>query len=163
MASDPPQLDFNDILLNIEAQLNSQTANGTLNAAVAAPADAARVVSRSLSPEPPDEQELLAMRLRALSIRDAKGKEREDSTGNELIDMVLRLTGAVPARTQIMEQAAVISRLTVQRDIIFKRIEDERERWQAEKDSLQRVCEALILQANASHNGYKDQVSGPCL
>ncbi|OCB87197.1 hypothetical protein A7U60_g5713 [Sanghuangporus baumii] len=157
MASDPPQLDLNDILLNIDGSLSSQPGNGPLDASVAAVTDASEVL-RSMSPEPPDEQELLAMRLRALSIRDSKGKEREDSPGNELIEMVLRLTAAVPARAQLLEQAAVIRRLSVQLDFLLTRMNDDRARWEAEKNCMQRVCEALILQANfASHNVYKDQ------
>ncbi|KAL5527928.1 hypothetical protein ACEPAG_6729 [Sanghuangporus baumii] len=157
MASDPPQLDLNDILLNIDGSLSSQPTNGPLGASVAATAGTGEV-SRNMSPEPPDEQELLAMRLRALSIRDSKGKEREDSPGNELIEMVLRLTAAVPARAQILEQAAVIRRLSIQLDFLLMRMDDDRARWEAEKDCMQRVCEALILQSNfASHNVYKDQ------
>ncbi|KAL5487502.1 hypothetical protein ACEPAI_5610 [Sanghuangporus weigelae] len=157
MASDPPQLDLNDLLLNIDSSLSSQPANGPLDASVAAVTGTGEV-SRSMSPEPPDEQELFAMRLRALSIRDSKGKEREDSPGNELIEMVLRLTAAVPARAQILEQAAVIRRLSVQLDFLLTRMNDDRARWEAEKNCMQRVCEALILQANfASHNVYKDQ------
>ncbi|KAL5507719.1 hypothetical protein ACEPAH_5337 [Sanghuangporus vaninii] len=157
MASDPPQLDLNDILLNIDSSLSSQPADGPLNASVAAVTGAGEV-SRSMSPEPPDEQELLAMRLRALSIRDSKGKEREDSPGNELIEMVLRLTAAVPARAQLLEQATVIRRLSVQLDFLLTRFSDDRARWEAEKNCMQRVCEALILQANfASHNVYRDQ------
>ena len=116
--------------------------------------------SRSTTPVPPDEHELLAMRTRALSLRGGKGKEREDSLISELADMVLRLTDSLPARSQLDDQAATIRRLSLQQDFLLKRMEDECASWDAERESTRRICEALIAQANiASHNLYKEQVS----
>lgn len=116
--------------------------------------------SRSTTPVTPDEHELIAMRARALAIRDGKGKGRESALDNELVDMVLRLTALLPARGQLLDQAATIRRLSLQQDVLLQRMDDEYARWEAEREGMRRICEALIAQANiASHNLYKEQVS----
>ncbi|THH08232.1 hypothetical protein EW145_g2853 [Phellinidium pouzarii] len=144
-------LDLPDLLFPIDSSPVSVSAQDC---------DNPQLKSRSPTPGPLDEQEMLAMRTKALNIRSirAKGKGKEDSREHELVDMVLRLTAALPSRSQILDQAATISRLSTQQDFLINRMGEERERWEAERVSMYRVSEALMTQANmASHNVYKDQ------
>lgn len=50
--------------------------------------------------------------------------------------------------TQLNRQADAISWLTAQRDFLLKQAEDERERWESEKDGWARMAEALIGRRN---------------
>lgn len=50
--------------------------------------------------------------------------------------------------TQLNRQADAISWLTAQRDFLLKQAEDERERWESEKDGWARMAEALLAKRN---------------
>lgn len=50
--------------------------------------------------------------------------------------------------TQLNRQADAISWLTSQRDFLIEQAEDERERWESEKDGWARMAEALIARRN---------------
>lgn len=69
---------------------------------------------------------------------------------NILIEpQVLRLTGSTLLDpTQLTRQADAISWLTSQRDFLLKQAEEERERWESEKDGWARMAEALISRRN---------------
>ena len=123
--------------------------------------------SQSASPVPPDEQEVQAIRARALTFKgdllSRKGKDRADPEGMDIVDMVLRLTATAPARTQVFDQASTIRRLAQQQEILIRRLEEGSARVNSEQESLQRVSEALVAQANlASRGWYKDIVRACC-
>ena len=122
--------------------------------------------SDSLSVEMED---IERMRLRALEIQRLRkkeidlapspmdGKDRE----TELAGMVLRLANSLqPARDQLLAQAEIISRLSQQLQHLLARSAEERESWEAEKESWGRTAETLLSQA-AKHgpNIYKEYVS----
>ncbi|KAH8106456.1 hypothetical protein DFH11DRAFT_1518230 [Phellopilus nigrolimitatus] len=159
MASDTTLLTLDDILLPLDPTL--EPAPPPLTPSAPQPiSDNTPPKSPSPTPEPLDEQEMFDMRTKALELRDAfaKGKGKEDAREYELVDMVLRLTATLPTRSQIIEQAMTILRLSQQQDFLVKRMIDERDMWDAERDSIYRVSEALMAQANmASANTYKEQ------
>ncbi|KAF8165937.1 hypothetical protein B0H34DRAFT_691041, partial [Crassisporium funariophilum] len=118
------------------------------------------------SPEPPTQEDMLAMRRRVHSmglfpdgnqdgpdgsaafyrqtyVSDANSREKE------LVDMILRLTYPLHADpSQLERQAETISALTSQRDFLMKQIEEERYRWRAERDGWDRMAEALLSRRN---------------
>lgn len=61
---------------------------------------------------------------------------------------VLRLTDDAtrPDPSQLVVQAETISRLSEQRDFLIEQAEDQRSRWQSERDGWERMAEALIAQ-----------------
>ncbi|KAJ3967551.1 hypothetical protein EV361DRAFT_807068, partial [Lentinula raphanica] len=68
---------------------------------------------------------------------------------------VLRLTeSSRPTSGQIASQAATIVDLSTQRDYLIQQIEEERARWQSEREGWDRASEALLTQRNS-----KDQHS----
>ncbi|TFY83974.1 hypothetical protein EWM64_g35 [Hericium alpestre] len=98
----------------------------------------------SHSPEPLDAAQVEAMRKRAVEL-SLQGKMSMSAKEKELAIMVLRLTScSVPDVSQILAQADTISDLTRQRDFLYKEIEEERARWEAEKQGFERIAEALI-------------------
>lgn len=115
---------------------------------------------RSPTPEPLEEQDLVAMRVRALAIKESpgngKGKGREDTVEQELLQMVLALTAAPTAQSQLLDQATTISRLLKQQDFLINRMGNDRALWETEKESMQRVAEALLTQVNAGHSYVSD-------
>lgn len=48
--------------------------------------------------------------------------------------------------TQLHRQAETIANLTAQRDYIVREMEEERERWRAEREVWDRTAEALLSQ-----------------
>jgi hypothetical protein len=61
--------------------------------------------------------------------------------------------------TQLVRQAETIAGLATQRDFLVAQAEEERERWESEKDGWARMAEALIAQRNRTgHNAAKDAV-----
>lgn len=110
----------------------------------------------------PNEQEMQTIRARALEIRNylvsGKGKGRADGIEMELVDMVLRLTAARPARTQVLGQADTVRILMQQQEMLITRLRDEENRAEAEKESLQRISEALVAQANLAFHGWYNDV-----
>lgn len=110
----------------------------------------AEVVARSRSPsESPDvvgQEEMEDMRSRALAIKEST------TTGDvekELVDMILRLTSTgIPLKDQVLEQADTISNMSRQREFILERTEEEKGRWNAERESWSRIADAVMTQAN---------------
>ncbi|KAJ7481638.1 hypothetical protein FB451DRAFT_974315, partial [Mycena latifolia] len=98
------------------------------------------------------DHEIAQMRAKALQMGfgseasiDVTPRERE------LFDMVLRLTNPnVPSLdpAQLVLQAETISGLVHQRDYLTRQIEEERSRWESEKEGWERMAEALIVQRN---------------
>ncbi len=110
----------------------------------------AEATPRSRSPsESPDvvgEEEMEDMRSRALAIKESAMTGDVES---ELVDMVLRLTSTgIPLKSQVMEQASTIANLSLQREFILERTEEEKGRWDAERESWSRTAEAVVTQAN---------------
>ena len=111
--------------------------------------------SRSPSPEEADEDEMVHMQRRALELlqlrltqRDVsgKGKGKEVLVEDELVDMVLRLTdAAIPLRDQVIQQAETIANLSQHMKFILEREEEERGRWDAEREGWSRTRDALTL------------------
>jgi len=77
------------------------------------------------------------------------------------VTQVVRLTASTrPDPSQLLRQAEIISALTSQRNYLIQQIEEERIRWESEKDSWARAAEALIAQRNKDgHSAAKDAVS----
>lgn len=74
---------------------------------------------------------------------------------------VLRLTNPnLPTSdsSQLLRQADTIAGLVQQRDYLTRRVEEERSRWESEKESWDRISEALIIQRNRRVNGPEDSV-----
>lgn len=81
---------------------------------------------------------------------------------NSMGSQVLRLTeSTLLDSTQLVRQAETIAGLAFQRDFLVVQAEEERERWESEKEGWARMAEALIAQRNhTGHNAAKDAV-GP--
>lgn len=100
--------------------------------------------------EPLSEADITAMRRRIhemgiVSSENGHASSRE----KEMADMVLRLTASsLIDPTQLLSQAATISGLTSQRNFVIRQAEEERGRWQSERDGWDRTAEALIAQRN---------------
>lgn len=79
----------------------------------------------------------------------SKGKEKATSREQELADMLLKLThpASLPQPSQLHAQAETIASLICQRDFLVKRSFEERERWDAERESWTRVAQALFLRS----------------
>lgn len=50
--------------------------------------------------------------------------------------------------SQLERQAETIANLTTHRDFLAEQMEEERERWQAEREGWDRAAEALLSQRN---------------
>ncbi|TFY71973.1 hypothetical protein EVG20_g1012 [Dentipellis fragilis] len=93
---------------------------------------------------PSDSAQVEAMRKRAVEL-SLLGKISLSPKEKELVVMVLRLTSSsIPDTAQIMAQAETIADLTQQRDFLCRTFEEERARWEVEKQSFDRTAEALI-------------------
>jgi hypothetical protein len=69
----------------------------------------------------------------------------------------LKQTSAVPPDPdQIIRQAEIISCLIEQRDMLVQQAEEQRLRWNSEKDGWARMAEALITQ-QAKHKNAADR------
>ncbi|KAJ6588473.1 hypothetical protein B0H19DRAFT_1099574 [Mycena capillaripes] len=103
------------------------------------------------------DQEVAQMRTRALQM----GLNTQDATQStprerELYDMVLRLTNPnLPSLdpSQLVRQADTIADLVHQREYLTRRLEEERSRWQSEKDGWDRMSEALLVRQSRKANG----------
>ncbi|PPQ65747.1 hypothetical protein CVT24_011780 [Panaeolus cyanescens] len=101
------------------------------------------------SPLPVSSADVLTMRgrLRELQTAALTGPDLTGLREAELLQMVSRLTETLPIDpAQLERQAETIGQLILQRDLIVKQAEEERARWQAERESWERTAEALILQ-----------------
>ncbi|KAF8178021.1 hypothetical protein BJ912DRAFT_826972, partial [Pholiota molesta] len=114
---------------------------------------ASGIEDQAAAPDPLSEADVLAMRQRlaqmvlrqngSIWVADSNLSSRE----KELVDMVLRLTATLPMdTTQLHRQAETIANLTTQRDYIVREMEEERERWRAEREVWDRTAEALLAQ-----------------
>ena len=74
---------------------------------------------------------------------------------------MLRLTAVVrPDPDQLLRQAELISALLQQRDLLLHQVEEQRLRWNSEKDGWARMAEALLAQqAKNRFNSERDEVS----
>ncbi|KAF8208315.1 hypothetical protein K438DRAFT_1516433, partial [Mycena galopus ATCC 62051] len=98
------------------------------------------------------DKDVAQMRARALQM----GLGTEDNTQStprerELFEMVLRLTNPnLPSLdpSQLMRQADTISHLVLQREYLTRRVEEERSRWECDKEGWDRMSEALLALRN---------------
>ncbi|OAX37451.1 hypothetical protein K503DRAFT_771483 [Rhizopogon vinicolor AM-OR11-026] len=103
---------------------------------------------RSTSPEPSNDAHIQEMHMNITTAQGINGR------GNESTDMQ---TSAVhPDPDQIIRQAEIISCLIEQRDMLVQQAEEQRLRWNSEKDSWARMAEALITQ-QAKHKNADDR------
>ncbi|KIJ13337.1 hypothetical protein PAXINDRAFT_181363 [Paxillus involutus ATCC 200175] len=114
----------------------------------------------SSSPEPVQEFDTIEMRKKVAELRYVdNGNSELNPREKELAEMVLRLTGVVrPNSEQLVRQAEMISALTQQRDLLIHQAEEQRLRWNSEKDGWARMAEALIAQqAKSRSNADRDE------
>ncbi|KAH0840376.1 hypothetical protein J3R83DRAFT_1406 [Lanmaoa asiatica] len=116
--------------------------------------------TESASPESLPESDIIQMRRKVVEMRhidkdDAQLTPRE----KELAEMVLRLTAVVRQDpNQLLRQADMISALTQQRDLLLHQAEEQRLRWNSEKDGWARMAEALLAQqAKSRLNTERDE------
>ena len=85
---------------------------------------------------------------------------KKNHTTNLHHPQVLRLTASsLIDPTQLLSQAAIIAGLTSQRNFVIRQAEEERDRWQSERDGWERIAEALIAQRNKpGSSAAKDEV-----
>ncbi|KAF9535141.1 hypothetical protein CPB83DRAFT_755073, partial [Crepidotus variabilis] len=112
--------------------------------------------NREPSPEPLTDVEVSLFRQRAVDLGSTTSESAAgfSNTANnlserekELVEMVLRLTSSpLVDATQLEQQAAVISRLTLQREYLIAQADEEREKWQSEREGWDRTAEALLTQ-----------------
>ncbi|KAG6333008.1 hypothetical protein ID866_6085 [Astraeus odoratus] len=104
--------------------------------------------ANSSSPEPLLDSDLVHMRKRVLEMHILdKGELQASPREKELAKMVLRFTNSPILDTeQLVRQAEMISALTVHRDMLLQQAEEQRLRWESEKDGWARIAEALIAQ-----------------
>ncbi|KAJ7624964.1 hypothetical protein DFH06DRAFT_1142299 [Mycena polygramma] len=101
--------------------------------------------------------DIAQMRARALQM----GLNSEDviqptPRERELFDMVLRLTNPNLVSldpSQLVHQAEAIADLVHQRDYLARRVEEERSRWESEKEGWDRISEALLVRRSRKVNG----------
>ncbi|KDQ15521.1 hypothetical protein BOTBODRAFT_293972 [Botryobasidium botryosum FD-172 SS1] len=127
----------------------------------------------SASPEPIDRAELDEIRSKVLEmgiVRDGRKNSiaRLDKTWSDmstfgedrervLAEMVLRLTHpSVPLPSQLFAQAETISTLNKQRDFILSRDEDDRVRWDAEREAWRRVAGVLLERSQKEGAGIRE-------
>ncbi|EGN94948.1 hypothetical protein SERLA73DRAFT_113661 [Serpula lacrymans var. lacrymans S7.3] len=105
---------------------------------------------KSSTPEPLQESEVQKMRTRIVDMGfSGIDQVNASSREKELLDMITRLTNAVRLDPeQLMRQASTISRLTEQRSYLVYQAEEQRLRWESERDGWTRMAEALIGQQN---------------
>ena len=63
--------------------------------------------------------------------------------------------------TQLERQADVISILTSQRDFLVRQAEEDRSRWQSERDGWDRMAEALLHTSRLGKSEPKEDVCFP--
>lgn len=81
----------------------------------------------------------------------------------EPFPQVLKLTAVVrPDSDQLIRQAEMISALIQQRDLLVHQFQEQRLRWDSEKDGWARMAEALLAQqAKIRLNSEREEVSLP--
>ena len=69
-------------------------------------------------------------------------------------------SSSVSDPTQLHAQAATIVDLVRQRDSLLREVEEERARWQVERDGFQRMAEALIMRrSRGAELSYREEAS----
>ncbi|KAJ7177955.1 hypothetical protein C8R46DRAFT_1075463 [Mycena filopes] len=112
-------------------------------------------------PESPRGHDIAQIRARALEL--ALATEGSDPTSTprerELLDMVLRLTNPEQPLldpTQLLRQADTIAGLIQQREYLARRVEEEKSRWESEKEGWDRMSEALLIHRHRKVGGPDD-------
>ncbi|KAJ7164969.1 hypothetical protein C8R46DRAFT_1097735 [Mycena filopes] len=112
-------------------------------------------------PESPRGPDIAQIRARALELAlategsDPPSAHRE----RELLDMVLRLTNPEQPLldpTQLLRQADTIAGLIQQREYLACRVEEEKSRWESEKEGWDRMSEALLIHRHRKVTGPDD-------
>ncbi|KZS87488.1 hypothetical protein SISNIDRAFT_460778 [Sistotremastrum niveocremeum HHB9708] len=116
-----------------------------------------RHMSASPHPQPPTENadEDYSEPLESADIENMQKRAKELSSSNqELSDMVIRLSSSLGLfQTQLLSQADTINHLSSQRDFLTSMHQEEKVRWESERDSWLRTGEVLIGRAAASEGG----------
>ncbi|KAG2741982.1 hypothetical protein P692DRAFT_201796157 [Suillus brevipes Sb2] len=106
---------------------------------------------KTASPRPQNDTDIQEVRMNITDIHDLGRGEKE------LPDVPVKETGAVhPDPEQVIRQAELISCLIDQRDMLVRQAEEQRLRWNSEKDGWARMAEALIAQ-QAKHRNSSDK------
>ncbi|KAG2130172.1 uncharacterized protein EDB93DRAFT_1180720 [Suillus bovinus] len=110
---------------------------------------------KTASPRPQIDNGEQEVRINITDMHDLSVGEKE------LPDLVVKETSGVhPDPEQVIRQAEIISCLIVQRDMLLRQAEEQRLRWNSEKDSWARMAEALIAQQSKHRSpSDKDEVS----
>ncbi|GJJ11417.1 hypothetical protein Clacol_005650 [Clathrus columnatus] len=141
MAVSSPSLSISDIMHPLTPP---PTLSSSINSKTPPPSP------KSSTPEPLELAEIEDMRKRVMSMgygESSKGKEKATSKEQELADMLLKLThpAALPQPSQLHAQAETIANLIQQREFLIQRSADERELWDAERESWARAAQALLM------------------
>ncbi|KAF9076390.1 hypothetical protein BDP27DRAFT_1313255 [Rhodocollybia butyracea] len=104
-------------------------------------------------------EEIAQIRAKVLQM-DILNSDGVSSREKELATMVLRLAElSSPRSTQATSQASAIEELSLQRDYLVQKAEEERMRWESERTGWARASEALVAQRNEtgrSSNQHQD-------
>ncbi|KAJ6511392.1 hypothetical protein C8R47DRAFT_1094895 [Mycena vitilis] len=107
--------------------------------------------------------DIAQMRARALQMGlNSEDVIQPNSRERELLDMVLRLTNPNLVSldpSQLVHQAEAIADLVHQRDYLARRVEEERSRWESEKEGWDRISEALLVRRSRKVNGPDESES----
>lgn len=105
------------------------------------------------SPNPKNNTDTQEVGTNITEMHDLGGGEKE------LPDITVKETGVMhPDPEQVIRQAEMISCLIDQRDMLVRQAEEQRLRWNSEKDSWARMAEALIAQqAKPRSSSEKDE------
>ncbi|KDR84420.1 hypothetical protein GALMADRAFT_712251 [Galerina marginata CBS 339.88] len=159
----PPSLALSDIMHHMSPSPAPFEEQGSMGNITEAASIGGGPLGRDASPEIYNAVDVTPMRqrLEELGFLVARPRNGEqglvDLTSNnntssrekELLDMVIRLTEALPVDpAQLERQAGTIANLTTQRDFIALQAEEERARWRSERESWERSAEALLSQRN---------------
>lgn len=103
------------------------------------------------SPNPKNNTDIQEVHMNITDMYDLGGGEKE------LLDMTAKEIGLMhPDPEQVIRQAEMISCLIDQRDMLVRQAEEQRLRWNSEKDGWARMAEALIAQ-QAKHRSSSDK------
>lgn len=106
---------------------------------------------KTASPRPQNDTDIQEVRMNITDIHDLGRGEKE------LPDVPVKETGVVhPDPEQVTRQAELISCLIDQRDMLVRQAEEQRLRWNSEKDGWARMAEALIAQ-QVKHRNSSDK------
>ncbi|KAJ3574683.1 hypothetical protein NP233_g1588 [Leucocoprinus birnbaumii] len=124
------------------------------------------ISQRPESPEPLSEEDIAHIRSRVVDMGFGSDWKSQNALSpgdltlreNELGSMVVRLLGSFVDPVQLHRQAEFISWLGNQRDLLVQSFEEERKRWEAEREGWARMAEALLSQrAKAANSAQRDE------